>query len=91
MECKFSDALTFYTQTHFIYTAGVTDLDRHFIDRSIQVYSRRERDRRSIQGVFVLAHLVELTDPLQTEDWKLYHPRDTIHISGYFIDNSDSG
>ena len=35
LHCQLSDALTFYTQTHFIQSIGVTDLHAHFIDKSI--------------------------------------------------------
>lgn len=90
IQCQFSDALAFYTQTHFIHTVGVSDLHSHFLDMSVIVQSNLQRNRRE---TFILAHLLEIEDPLQqrvSDDLRLYHPGDELTVVGYFMDNSGS-
>ncbi len=90
LTCKFSDALAFYTSTAFIKTIGITDLESHFNNKSIQIRSSYQVDLRMRQGVFILAHLLEFVDPSYAET-KVYHPENIITINGYFMDNSESG
>lgn len=66
IECQLSEALQFYTQTHYIKTVGVTDLHSFFIDKSIKLQSLLQQDLRQSKGVFVLAHLLELVDNVQS-------------------------
>lgn len=89
VKCTISDALEFYTRTYYLQTVGVTDLHSFFVDSSIAMQSSYQRDARRDQGVFVLAHLLEIADEYQTEaEVPLYHPSDSITVSGYFMDNS---
>ena len=82
--------MSFYTQTHFIHSVGITDLNSYFVDKSIYVQSLKQYDQRALRGVYILAHLLEIVDTVQISDQYIYHPGDKVTISGYFLDNSSN-
>ena len=59
VNCQLSDALEFYTQTHFIKTVGISDLHSHFVDRSIMLQSSLQMNVRKDQDIFILGHLLD--------------------------------
>ena len=40
--------------------------------------------------MFILAHLLEISDSMQVSDEYVYHPGDFVTILGYFMDNSSN-
>ena len=100
IECRFSDALYFFSTFKKLQVKGMTNLQDFFYDGAVNYMSK------SVDNVFVFSHMVAIVDPLrfvrpssikrgqsqpslmsQRVDL-INHPGDLIGISGYFLNNT---
>jgi len=80
LECSFSSLLGYYSQIKKIEAKGISDLNQYFYDKSV------EWANLIIDGVFIQAHLMEISDPYQaTHFQKIYHPGSLITVQGFFL------
>jgi hypothetical protein len=100
LQCRFSDALYFFTTFRKFEVKGMTNLQDYFYNRTLQ-WKNTPIDR-----VFIFSHIVALVDPITFKADSMIdhnsiqriifdqrveivnHPGDVIGIAGFFIDNT---
>ncbi len=105
IECRFSDALYFFSTFKKLQIAGMTNLKDFFYDGTVHYKNK------AIENMFLYSHLVAIVDPQTFQMSKalnrgdpsiqpslmsqkidvINHPGDIIGITGYFLDNTKLG
>ena len=104
IECRFSDALYFFSTFKKLEIRGMTNLQDFFYEKTISWMSK------PIDNIFIYSHLVAIVDPeVFSLEPKLRgdtsvqrsmtsqkldcinHPKDIIGITGFFLNNTKLG